>query len=273
MKQHTKTLFCLILILTLTIPLAFAVNTINPQPPPQTTSLEDIKQTIIQQGIQTRTEITAYSDRKITEMITTVRTDGQKFIDDNYKVLDARIQEIALKLLIKLVLGIFFAIILSSAVWYAIRRAIEKKERLRPKDMTQDQYLAKKHGLISEEKKTQLLEEDHTIIKQTPLSETRLEPPTPPSISEIEKIIAKNRLENNKQKIEGITQEEARLTRKEVKLAEKIAKKSKNRFLKNTKNLEKKLQRLEDEKRRLNTLKKTIPNPDDIEIDSSNLKE
>jgi hypothetical protein len=273
MREHTKTLFCITLTLILLIPSVFAVNTINPQPPPQATSLEDIKNTIIQQGIQTRTEITAYSDRKISEMITTVRTDGQKYIDDNYKVLDARIQEIALKLMIKIVLGIFFAIILSSAVWYAIKRAITKKDRLRPRDMTQDQFLAHKHGLITEEKKTQLLEEDQTIIRQNPLSGTRLEPPTPPSISEIEKIIAKSRMENSKKAIQMVEKDEAELHKKEVKVAEKIAKKSKNRFLRNTKNLERQLEQLEEQKRKLENFKKTLPNPDNIQITPANLKE
>lgn len=265
MREHTKTLFCLALILILTTPLALGANTINPQPPPQTTSLEDVKNTIIQQGIQTRTEITAYTDRKISEMITTVRTEGQQFIDDNYRVLDARIQEIALKLMIKIIIGIFFAIILSSAVWYAIRRAIEKKNRLRPKELNQDKFIAPKHGLITTEKQAQLREEDQTVIKQTPLSGTRLEPPTPPSINEIEKIIAKNKLESHKKKTDDISKEQERLNKKETRLAEKIAKKSRNRFFNNTQKLEKKLQQLEDEKRRLNAIKNTIPQTDGIE--------
>ena len=84
-------------------PNTIAVTTTNT---PNTITNEQLQNQITQEAIKTRAEITAYTDRKTTELIQTFRIDGQKFIDENFKVLDQRMQDLATKTVIKITIGI-----------------------------------------------------------------------------------------------------------------------------------------------------------------------
>jgi hypothetical protein len=88
--------------------------------------------TYLQQEAKTRQEIKLYLDQKILLFEKQFYADGQKFIDDNFKILDDRLHNLANLMLFKISMGIIASILVSISTWYLIYRQIQKlKERRR----------------------------------------------------------------------------------------------------------------------------------------------
>lgn len=174
---------------------------INPQTPVGVTN-DQLMNVILQENIKTRTEFTAYTDRKITEMITTVKTDGQAMIDENFRILDQRIQDTATKLVIKITIGIIIAIILGLSIWYSIYHQINKLLKKRPHSLTSDEYALTRAGLITPEYATKIEKESRTQYKMPPSPEYKDAQPKPPSIQQIEKMIIARRKEKEIQQLQ-----------------------------------------------------------------------
>jgi hypothetical protein len=205
----------IILLIILTIPLSIAITTpITPINP--TTNIneqndlgtsEAIQNTIIREHLKTRQEIKTYTDGKITEMENTVKTDGQKFIDENFRILDQRMQDLATKFLIKIAIAIVACIIFANATWFYFKRLINRKEAKRPNTITADELNTKLHGIIHEEFAKKLEQEKKVEYKAPPAQEFNEKQPIPPTVEMITKQIEeqkKKQPENQQPKQEGI---------------------------------------------------------------------
>lgn len=240
MQQHSSRKTSVSLILTITlilliIPFSLAeivpVNTNNQA----LITNEQLNNQIQQQGLQTRSEITTYIDQKVAETISTLTTDGQEFINKNFKAFDKQMHELALKVLIQLIVGIMVAIILANAIWYAIKKAIDKKGEERPRYLILDTLTAKNYGLISEEYKAKIDREKNTNVKPPVFEETKNNP-EPPTLTEIEQMINQAEdLKNPKKTITGVNKP----TEPKKGFIQKI--KEKNEQKKKDKNLKKKM--------------------------------
>lgn len=186
--QKPALLIITIILMILLIPFSLAeivpVNTNNQA----LITNEQLNNQIQQQGLQTRNEITTYIDKKVAETISTVTIDGQNFVNENFKAFDKRMHELALKVLIQLIIGIICAIIFANALWYAIKKAINKKEEERPRYLLLDTLTAKQYGLISDEYKSKIDKERDTIVK-SPVFEEQKNNPEPPTMTEIEEMM------------------------------------------------------------------------------------
>lgn len=246
----------LTLILLSIIPFSIAEPTPVPVYNEQTiVSNNDLQNLITQEGIKTRTEITLYADRKISEMITTVKTDGQKFIDDNFKVFDKRMHELALKIQIQFLIGIFCTIILAQGLWWIIARILNKKDKDRPRYINLDTYTAQKYGLISEEYQEKITKEDQTVVKKVVTTEEK-PTPIPPSMTEIEAMLYKMKIQKQqneqKNKAEQLKKQYERDAKKQTEIDKQIMK-LKEKEDKKTRKIREKAQKLEMEKKKLLT--------------------
>lgn len=189
-KTHKKnfsiilTLILLILIIPFSLAEIVPVNTNNQA----IITNDQINQQIVQQGTQTRNEITTYIDKKVAETISTLTTDGQAFINENFKAFDRQMRAFALKVLIQLIIGIVVSIVFANALWYMIKKALDKKEADRPRYLILDTLTAKNYGLISEEYKAKIDKERDTIIKSPVFEETKNNPEAP-TLTEIEEMM------------------------------------------------------------------------------------
>jgi len=103
-------------------------------------SIDDLRNSVINENFKTRAELKAYLDKMRTEMSLEFQNEGQKFIDDNFQVLEDRIKSIFRTLLFAALVGIIASIVLANAIWFLIKRAIRriwrrKKEIIRMKDI------------------------------------------------------------------------------------------------------------------------------------------
>ena len=233
-KQHT---YKIIILLILTISLT---NTTQAE----TQDIELIQTHVTIENTKTRTELTKYTDRKIGEMITTLKKDGEKYVNDNFAVFDARIHDLAKKLQVQIAITLFCIIILSQATWLMIKRKIEKKEqKINPK-ITKDNLTANKYGLTSEEFKTKINKEDKTVIKQETLSATS-ETIKPPEMTEIERMLRNKRQQEEE---EQIKEEEEQLRKAKIEEGKKLKEinKIKDKMNTKTRGLQNKLRKLEE---------------------------
>jgi len=95
---------------------------------------------IVKEEIKTRNEVKAHIDKTKDDLKKYVETEGQAFIDSNFKVLDERVHSLANKMLVKASIGIIVAIIFSQLIWFLIKRKIDsfkKKEKVIVGDMKQ----------------------------------------------------------------------------------------------------------------------------------------
>jgi hypothetical protein len=67
-----------------------------------------------------------YFDTKSKELLETVTADAQGFIDENFRVLDERMNMLANKLLIKACVGLICSLLFALALWSLIKRAVRK---------------------------------------------------------------------------------------------------------------------------------------------------
>jgi len=103
-------------------------------------SIDDLRNSVINENFKTRAELKAYLDKMRAEMSLEFQNEGQKFIDDNFRVLEDRIKSIFRTLLFAALVGIIASIVLANAIWFLIKRAIRriwrrKKEIIRMKDI------------------------------------------------------------------------------------------------------------------------------------------
>ena len=137
-----------------------ATNTSVPLPPfptnPQATQSQDVTNIIIQESIKTRMEIKQYCDQKIATMIETVKTDGRNIIGQNFAEFDKRIHELANKIFIKTIIGIFSTVLLACLVYYIIKRKIEKKHMPKAMQFREIAISPNQIGLIAEPMKQEI---------------------------------------------------------------------------------------------------------------------
>ena len=86
----------------------------------------DIKNIVIQENRQTRAEIKEYFDNKADKLLEVIVRDSQKLLDENFAIIDNKIHKLATEMLIRLVIGLITAILLSHIIWYLIKSQIEK---------------------------------------------------------------------------------------------------------------------------------------------------
>lgn len=184
----------------------------------------DLKNAIDASGIKTTTTLEQYFERKSNEVFQTVNTKVSRFIDDNFKILDQRLNKLARDYLIAFEIVLISGIILGNAIWYLIKRLIDQKQNTTPRAILIDQSVAKKYGLISDTFQNKLDEEKNLKEAPLPLFENRLKPPSPPTVFEIENDI-KNREEKKKKEKKGYFQK-----RKEANAKKKLEKAEKQRL-------------------------------------------
>ena len=119
-KKTIKIFFLFLIILTLILPI------IQADTPAVTT--QETTNRVIQEHIRTRTEIKAYLDKKQADLETFVMNKGQKFIDENFQAFDNRMQKLATKMLIKVLITLVGGVLLAQLLFYLIKRRIERKE-------------------------------------------------------------------------------------------------------------------------------------------------
>jgi hypothetical protein len=231
MKPTIKITLTLLLFLITIIPFTLAVD--NPAPIP-TDPYASIKNHITAENIRTRTEFTQYTDRKIDEFTTYINTQGQKYVDENFKVLDDRMRAMFLKAQIQLTLNIILSIITAQAIWWFLKRKLEKIRRPRPTSI-KDNLSANKYGTISPEYQNKIDAEDKTIIKPTTYQDNNETTPNTPKVDLIEQMLADKRRKEQEQaqrefeKQEKIRQQKMtelnKLKQERLKKTEKITKK------------------------------------------------
>lgn len=151
-------------------------------------NLTDIKTTVLTDGIKTRAEITNYMDRKYDQQMTSFRTDFSRYIDDNFRVIDAKVHFLVIKSALMIAVIIGTSILLSCSIWYLIYKRILKKEEKKPRYLLLDEFTAQKYGLATQEHMERI--ERNNLIgneKQQPKDISQIKSPPPPTIKEIEK--------------------------------------------------------------------------------------
>lgn len=194
------------------------------------------------EGIKTRTELTAYTDRKINELQTIVKTDVKKYIDENYQALDNRIYGMIQKFLTLIVILVVITIILGQGLWYAIKRKIEAKRKKLPNKVKQDDYTAHKYGQIPpsyQETQTATKKIMYEQNAQTEDTENKILTPTIEAITKEYEEYQKKLAEEENKKLQKQYLEDEKRMKKIKKLEDKAAKK--------TRRLTKKMEQLKSE--------------------------
>jgi hypothetical protein len=223
MRQNLLKLISFLTLIILLLPSALSEEAINDP-------YLSLKNHVTAESIKTRTEFTSYTDKKIEEMNTQVTTKVQGYIDENFKILDDRTRLMFLKAQIQISIAVILCIIIANAIWYLIKRSIEKIRKPIPKTI-KDNLTANKYGLISEKYQETIHQEDKTIIKPTAyqdLTETSINTPQVKIIEELlreKKEKERLQAEKEKQKIEI---ENAKKKEEIKKLLEKKRNKTKN---------------------------------------------
>jgi hypothetical protein len=195
-KTLTLIFICLLIITTLTSAAQIQNKPIpTPVIPAQSATLESIQTTISQEGVKTRQEVTTYIDGKSAEILDTTSTNMKNYVASTYTKFYKDIYDLWKQIQVAAIITIFATIILANAVWYAIKRLVEKKDRARPRYLLQDKLLAKKYGLATDEHLDKIHKEDKTIYEQKQTPDHRYTSPTPPTMSKIEEIIARKKAE------------------------------------------------------------------------------
>jgi predicted PurR-regulated permease PerM len=115
--------YCIILILI------FLISPIIVNSQELEKSIDELRNTMISENIKTRSEIKNYCDGKVDFLMNNFEVKGQEFIDNNVRVFDARINSLANKIFIKMVVGIVASILFACSLWYLIRRRVNSLER------------------------------------------------------------------------------------------------------------------------------------------------
>lgn len=212
----TRTTITIILILLLTT----TAHAENADP------IIQLQNTIIQENIKTRTELTKYADAKFQQYDEKIQSEVKPFIDENFKRFDDNMHRLATQFIFQFTLSLIFAIILANAVWYWIKRTIEKiRINKTTKTLRGDTLTATQYGLITPEYQAKITREDQTIIKKPQFKETPNQP-TPPSIQQIELMLEARRIAKieaeNKKKQEEIMRLQAKAEAKTKKIKQKI---------------------------------------------------
>lgn len=149
---------------------------------------------------KTRSELTIYTDRKIGEMTTTLETKGRNFINENFARFDQNIRDLALKIQIQASVTLLGIIILSQAVWYFIKRKLEKKEKATSR-ILQDTLYKEKYGFLPpktiaefEREQAQKYEIDETLNMKEDQKELA-------SVDEIHEMIQNQRMQEEQKKL------------------------------------------------------------------------
>lgn len=219
------------------------------------------KDAVIQESQRTRQEIKSYIDTKIGETTVKFQTEGQKFIDDNFAVMDKRIQYFISQFIIKVTIAIILAIIAGEAIWYMIKKSLGKLETTRPVSLTEEDYTKIRTGIITEEYQTKINKEQNTNYKAPPTPENQEIQPKPPTLERIQKIIderrAKTILAKKESELQRLEREEAKRT-EELKTEEELQEKKKQ------KNINKKQQDLEKIRTRKKELEEELKPKEEI---------
>lgn len=217
-----KTKITLTIILTIiifsNIAIAVGENTltpINPNINQPIISAQQIQDFYILEETKTRNEFTQYTNNKINEMINTIKVDGQRMIDENFRIFDERMHALAQEFLIKFIIGLMACIILANSIWYYIQKKIEgigqKKAHLTP-----DEYAHIISGILTKEYKERIKDQAPIENKQYADQPTI---PSPPSVEEIETMI------NNRKYAKQIEKQHKQQV-KELKKARKLQEKN-----------------------------------------------
>jgi len=185
----------LLLFLIIIIPLTLAVE---PTPIPNDPNA-NLKNYVTAEHIKTRTEFTQYTDRKIDELITYVTTKGQDQINENFQVLDERVRLMFLKAQIQLALNIILSIITAQAIWWFLKKKLEKIRKPRPTSI-KDNLTANKYGLMSQDYQNKITQEDQTIIKPTTYHDTNETTPNTPQVDLIEEMLKEKKIKEQQQR-------------------------------------------------------------------------
>jgi hypothetical protein len=100
-------------------------------------AISELRNTVINEDIKTRQELKRYMDVIVDDVVNKALSQGQKFFEDNFRVLESRLHTIGNQLLMKFYVGIVASIIFSQGVWFLIKRRIES---LKSRKLIKRQY-------------------------------------------------------------------------------------------------------------------------------------
>lgn len=174
---------------------------------------------VSQEHQKTRLELTKYADAKFSQYDERITTEIKPFIDENFKIFDDRMHALATQFILQLTLALFLTIIIANAVWFIIKRSLERLRK--PKNPTiKDQLTQKKYGMITQEYQTKITKEDETIIKN-PILQERENTPQSPDMQQIQAILEKKRAEEQKKIAEENAKKLAKIAELEAKAEKK----------------------------------------------------
>lgn len=208
--KKTITLITIMLIITTQLTIAENADPIT-----------QLQNTIIQEHIKTRLEMTKYADAKFSQYDEKIQKEIKPYIDENFKIFDDRMHALATQFIFQLTTAMFFAIILANAIWLVIKRSIERIRKKTNKTINKDELTMKKYGIITPEYLEKITKEDQTITKK-PIMKDKDITPTSPSINQIEEMLKKKKEEENKKRLEEIKRLEEKAQQKTRRINQKI---------------------------------------------------
>jgi len=202
------------LFLTTTITLLLILPIIHAQ----NTDITTINK-LTEEHIKTRNDLKQYCDHKTDLMIKTVETEGQQFIDENFKVFDKRIHNLAREMLIRFIIALVTGILLSQLLFYIIKRKIEQKKLPRTRTLISD-------GLRPQEAKltTTKYEEKHKEKEEPPLFEEPTNTTPPPQIQKELTKQEKKLIKQREKRLKQLIKQQEKIKKKHEKLKRKLKK-------------------------------------------------
>lgn len=255
-KKTIKIFFLFLIILTLILPI------IQADTPAVTT--QETTNRVIQEHIRTRTEIKAYLDKKQADLETFVMNKGQKFIDENFQAFDNRMQKLATKMLIKVLITLVGGVLLAQLLFYLIKRRIERKVLPQATTLKPDTLTPTKSGLFTDEYKRKIEGKKEEEQEELPTFPELEVPKPPPSIPQ-EKGFVDLWAERKKQ--QAIEKENKKREKQRKKLLEQVEKRKKQaekeqgKLRKKLSKPEEKEKKLIEEIEKLDKLKEKIDKP------------
>jgi len=134
---------------------------------------------ITEEHVKTRNDLKQYCDHKTDLMVKTVETEGQEFIDENFRIFDKRIHDLAREFLIRFIIAVTASILLAQLLFYVIKRKIEKKELPRKRILAPDglrpqeiKLTTKEYRKVREEEKELPTFEEHEYMTKKEIRQT-----------------------------------------------------------------------------------------------------
>ena len=86
----------------------------------------DLKNSFFSENIKTRADLRMYFDTKSKELTETISADNKAVNDENYRIFEERMNNLANKMLIKACIGLICSLLFALALRSLIRRAVRK---------------------------------------------------------------------------------------------------------------------------------------------------